>query len=416
MSTCFSTELGRGTSSLCSDTCLSTETSPLSCIAHITISQSISSRTVSKAAMGQRSNARTKKRAAPSGHQSSDPNPARVRTKFDPDGDLVLCVGAQVDDAEQEFLVSSVTLRRVSPVFKRMLFGRFREAKPAEGDWVVSLPEDEAAPLRVLLNIVHSCFKAVPQQPAVPQIYEIMVVAHKYDMKAVIRPYAEDWLNAAAAEQDSESGDTIAMLTHVAWEFGDEQLFEKMVTRLIGSCSANEAGDLLLQPSGTQLDKYYHLGPNYMHTTIKKKRSEYIGTILASVHGCIEQYMTGTGAHSDRSHSKDSECNYMILGSIWAGFITARGSLPPKTADEILESLVDLIASIEKALQNTKGQGSCGKVCSYITLAYRPWQISRKWEDEQLYKRRQETGLVGDLEMVRTLNGVVKEEGRRWLY
>jgi hypothetical protein len=102
-----------------------------------------------------------------------------------------------------------------------MLFGGFKEEKPAEGEWVVSLPEDQAAPLFVLLDITHARFEDVPRDLILAEIYEVMVLADKYDMTGVVRPWAEDWLRVAASEQDSKVGDSIVKLIHVAWEFGD---------------------------------------------------------------------------------------------------------------------------------------------------------------------------------------------------
>lgn len=47
---------------------------------------------------------------------------------FDEDGDLTLIVG----EDEQGFIVCSKTVARVSRPFKRMLYGHFKEAKPAD--------------------------------------------------------------------------------------------------------------------------------------------------------------------------------------------------------------------------------------------------------------------------------------------
>ncbi|KAK4224362.1 hypothetical protein QBC38DRAFT_485672 [Podospora fimiseda] len=68
---------------------------------------------------------------------------------MDPDGDLILSVGS--DGQKREFQVDAATLRRISPVYKIMLFGKWAESKPADGrEWVVALPEDEPSGRHVL--------------------------------------------------------------------------------------------------------------------------------------------------------------------------------------------------------------------------------------------------------------------------
>jgi len=78
---------------------------------------------------------------------------------FDEDGDLTLIVG----EDEQEFIVCSKTVARVSRPFKRMLYGHFKEAKPADNSvsWSVELLEDDATAVEILMNIVHSNFHDV---------------------------------------------------------------------------------------------------------------------------------------------------------------------------------------------------------------------------------------------------------------
>jgi hypothetical protein len=43
-----------------------------------------------------------------------------------------------------------------------MLFGPWAESKPAHGDWIVELPEDEPRFLETQLFIVHGRFHSVP--------------------------------------------------------------------------------------------------------------------------------------------------------------------------------------------------------------------------------------------------------------
>ncbi|KAH6892337.1 hypothetical protein B0T10DRAFT_293357 [Thelonectria olida] len=339
---------------------------------------------------------------------STNSNPAPVRTNVDFDGDLVLVVGAEVDEVEQEFLVCSTTLRRVSLVWKKMLFGCFMERKPAQGEWVVTLPEDKAAPLLVLLNIIHAWFGAVPRDPSLSQIYEIMVLAHKYDMTRVVRPWAEDWLRAAAVKQDLKKGPDIVKLTHVAWEFGDEQLFHKMANRLAFSCYVDEAGYLTLI-KGLRLDEYDHLGPDNLLDCIKDWRSKSIQETLRSVHQVTKSLMDDTQKH----HCNDRKgCAYMLLGSLWTGIMKIRGSLLPETEDEILESVTDLVTCVRNALAQVRGFGftiegekfnDSRYVLAAICLSHNSLSSTGVLDQARLKEQRLKLGLPENLDHLRTI-------------
>lgn len=111
--------------------------------------------------------------------------------KIDEDGDLEILVGA--GETAQSFIVCAKTLGRHSQVFKRMLFGGFKESKPSEsdgGDWVVELPDDEAKPFQILLDIVHGWFEQVPELLTLDELTALLVLMEKYDVTSLTRPWA----------------------------------------------------------------------------------------------------------------------------------------------------------------------------------------------------------------------------------
>lgn len=178
----------------------------------------------------------------------------------DAEGDLLLRVGAETGHCEQVFLVCSDTLRRSSLVWKRMFFGGFKESKPVKGEWIVALPYDEPAALLVILNIIHIKFDLVPETPGLPEVYQILSFANKYDAIGVLRPWGSDWMKVAENAQNYDDGDSIAMLTYVAWEFGNEELFTKMLDKLLVGSSIDGLGRLTTS-NGVCLEDYDHLGP-----------------------------------------------------------------------------------------------------------------------------------------------------------
>ncbi|RYO75804.1 hypothetical protein DL766_000185 [Monosporascus sp. MC13-8B] len=83
--------------------------------------------------------------------------------ELDQRGDLKLRVGLPGDATSNPFLVCPRALARISPVFDRMLYGSFAEAKPADSkDWIADLIADDPAPLAIFLRTAHCRFKEVP--------------------------------------------------------------------------------------------------------------------------------------------------------------------------------------------------------------------------------------------------------------
>ncbi|KAF7549823.1 hypothetical protein G7Z17_g6142 [Cylindrodendrum hubeiense] len=213
----------------------------------------------------------------------------------DAGGDLLLRVGAEADGREQEFFVCSKTLRRASSVWKSMLYGGFKEARPAEGAWVVSLPDDQAAPMLAILNIIHTRFILVPRKPALSEIYHILTLAHKYDMTGVVQPWADCWMEVADNAQGKEDGCSLAMLTYVAWEMGNEDLFTIMVNRLLLGSSVDDQGRLTT-PDGICLENYDYLGP----PDLLESADEILESVteLASSVNQVGSYMSGLDGHT----------------------------------------------------------------------------------------------------------------------
>ncbi|KAH7155579.1 hypothetical protein B0J13DRAFT_228997 [Dactylonectria estremocensis] len=268
----------------------------------------------------------------------SPPQPITI----DGGGDLVLRVGAEADGCEQEFFVCSNTMRRSSPVWKRMLYGGFKEARPTEGPWVVTLPDDRATPMLTILNIIHTRFALVPREPALSEVYHILTLAHKYDMTEVLQPWADCWMEVADNAQEKEDGCSLAMLTYVAWEMGNEDLFATMVNKLLLGSSVDDQGRLNT-PDGICLENYDYLGPPDLLEMISEfRRNDLIQPMLDVVHALIKDLL-GFQVCCKKELQK---CDYSILGSVWYGMTKFRGSVMPESADEILESVTELASSV----------------------------------------------------------------------
>ncbi|KAK1775206.1 hypothetical protein QBC45DRAFT_360118 [Copromyces sp. CBS 386.78] len=154
--------------------------------------------------------------------------PERNVINIDTDGDLLLDVGGDEESElsqPQRFRVCSSALRRHSPVWKQMLFGPWKESKPANAEseeWIVELPGDSLKPMHIVLSIIHGRFNHVPPFLSLDELYELLILTNKYDMTDVVRLWCAQW--APVAHGDLSSADTLKSL-FTAWELGHEDLF-----------------------------------------------------------------------------------------------------------------------------------------------------------------------------------------------
>lgn len=158
---------------------------------------------------------------------------------IDPDGDLILLVGSGRNNMKPAFFrVCASTLRRASPFWKAMLFGPWKESKPADGtdSWIVDLPKDDPKHLRVLLDIVHSNISAVPERPHYTSgLAGIVILADKFQMIRHLRPWSNGWASIlrATTTDPSYSYDTEhCWVDHftkarAAWNLGCEDAFDQ---------------------------------------------------------------------------------------------------------------------------------------------------------------------------------------------
>lgn len=182
----------------------------------------------------------TKSSIYPSGHRTSTTRvmsavpakmpPVQDPTYFDPDGDLQLHIGPE----KSACVVCSRSLSRASPVFKRMLYGGFAESKPAHGEWIVALPEDNQEAMFLLLNIVHGHSDAVPMRLPDEKLYHVTVLTDKYNMTKCLHPWAHSWRKHFVKPDTSAK---IARRIWIAWELGIIDIFMRGVQALLHSSS-----------------------------------------------------------------------------------------------------------------------------------------------------------------------------------
>ncbi|KAL3297543.1 nuclear pore protein-like protein [Colletotrichum asianum] len=152
------------------------------------------------------------------------------------------------DGDPSTFLVCSRTLARASPVFDKMLFGPFVEARPSpelskqESAWVVHLPEDDPNHLGVVLNILHCNFKMVPQNFSSPLLSGMVAVADKYDCIEIFRP----WVNSCIPSLDYDHFHNPKFVLHISWHLGCIATFRQALLAIIEHSFISEMDEIFI--------------------------------------------------------------------------------------------------------------------------------------------------------------------------
>ncbi|KAL3297544.1 nuclear pore protein-like protein [Colletotrichum asianum] len=209
---------------------------------------------------------------------------------YDKDGDLTLCVGF----TETFYQVCPQSLRRSSPVFGRMLFGKFAESRPTVGQWVVDLPDDDNEAMEIFLGMVHSRFEMVPNTLSIAKLYALLTLTNKYDATALVRPWARSWIDAV---KKGETWDY--RLLGIAWEVGDDYLFREMVWLMVWNSVVGSDGwlrfgskqqllsvDMPIEPGNDvgidpySLEHFIYLRPTGTIETIEAARKSMVEAAL----------------------------------------------------------------------------------------------------------------------------------------
>jgi hypothetical protein len=144
-----------------------------------------------------------------------------------PDGDLILIVGPE----KAKLHVHSMMLRAVSKPFSAMFGPDWKEGhdlldrdRPAE----ISLPEDNAAALKIICSIIHHQNKEVPHALAAGDVLAVAVTADKYDCVQALRFASDSWLRPSTDEPAD-----LMLLTAAAYLFQNAQAFKEITKALI---------------------------------------------------------------------------------------------------------------------------------------------------------------------------------------
>ncbi|KAK3180936.1 hypothetical protein K4F52_007750 [Lecanicillium sp. MT-2017a] len=133
----------------------------------------------------------------------------------------------------------------VSPVFDRMLYGPYVEARNGRmsaNDWTVTLPEDKPAPLRLFLDIAHANFAMIPPVLSVNELYDLAALTNYYNATPLLSPWIEVWLGSIA-EIERDANVILPKLLWIFWEFGRKEDFCMLARRVMLEARSSLASD-----------------------------------------------------------------------------------------------------------------------------------------------------------------------------
>ncbi|KAI0021728.1 hypothetical protein F4780DRAFT_263363 [Xylariomycetidae sp. FL0641] len=285
------------------------------------------------------------------------------------------------------FRVCSKTMSRASPVWKRLLYGGFAESiKPHNQDWVVYLPEDDPKALATLLNIIHSRFEHVPRVTdafSLDYLYQLTVFTDKYDLAAVLRPWASTWMKNMRKGY-SEWRNTppseipffdIERRTWVAWEMGDRRLFACMLAELARYCHVDCDGSLQCYIGGESVPLFSRsMAVPGAYDLVQRYRTKHIANILHLLENTVT-WLCRRPSDLPTSHSyqcihgstqkEQANCDASMLGVMMQS-LTHRRLWPLPAASKITTNLVELLRSCSRLKSTSIMVGHDARPCSAL--------------------------------------------------
>ncbi|KAI1276956.1 hypothetical protein F5Y07DRAFT_364594 [Xylaria sp. FL0933] len=270
---------------------------------------------------------------------------------IDPDGDLSLqvgqikCANISAGDGSQDhehelpvtFIVCSKALSRASRFWKRLLYGGFAESKPSSAssasDWLVELPEDNPKAMTIVLNIIHCQFESIPgiNDPiGIEDLYQLTVLADKYDLTAILRPWASTWMEFIENNfEPFSSTPEVERLSWIAWVMGDFELYRRAVEHLVSYCPVDVDGDLQSSIGDKTVPLFSStLEPPGLHELLKRSRLSSVAVMLsiydAAIKGLISTPPASTPSTVCGQGSDKSVCEAAILGTMIKSLASTR--------------------------------------------------------------------------------------------
>lgn len=139
------------------------------------------------------------------------------------------------DSTQRETRVqcSSKHLSLASPVFKAMLSSNFKESAVlrSTGTLNLPLPDDDATPLLILLNIIHGQTKEIPLEIDLYMLTRIAIMVDKYRLQMAVKMMSRIWIDRLDDNKPPRWTENLRYWMFISWVFKRSIAF-KSVTRI----------------------------------------------------------------------------------------------------------------------------------------------------------------------------------------
>ena len=153
--------------------------------------------------------------AAESDGEDAPPKTIHIFPGIEAFADRILVVGEKEKPTRIPIVGSSLCM--TSKVFQAMMRwksgGVFIEAKSAE----ISLPDDNADALVILLQLAHAQSHLVPKELDFERLLEVTILADKYDMMNLIEIYQDTWTKPLLTSEPLLG--TVEQRFFLSWKF-----------------------------------------------------------------------------------------------------------------------------------------------------------------------------------------------------
>ncbi|KAK9770370.1 putative BTB domain-containing protein [Seiridium cardinale] len=270
---------------------------------------------------------------------------APVRVEIAVDGDLTIIINETISDQSQQtvptesqataFTVRSSTVFAASKTLRAALLGHDSKKPIGEENWTIQLYGDRPKPWATLFHIMHTHFKEVPSDsPDMVQIRYIALLAEKYDLTHLLRPWARQWI-----EYLRKNNTTFQSISRY--------LMSSQIDRL-------EVPNLFkAKPTPYQLN-LDDIGITDFSVVVGKLRLEKLKAILEPLEKSVDDLIHGDFSASAgiqcRSSDADvytEDCNQKILATLLRSLAQAKLWPVPK-AESVERSFGMILAEVRK--------------------------------------------------------------------
>ncbi|KAF2137702.1 uncharacterized protein K452DRAFT_291307 [Aplosporella prunicola CBS 121167] len=276
----------------------------------------------------------------------------------DPEGDIRLTaplITTPGVKTQKSFIVSSNALRLACDPWNKMLAPDSPFAEKGKiGQGELSFPDDNAAPLAILLHIAHLNFDKVPQNMNFRSLLDLSILTDKYGATKLVRPWIKTW---------------------IADEFGRLASFQELAVHLVkevrvtanGRCVTQKGR--ILDPSGESCQ----LPPDIIES-ILGVRQQVIQSLFDIFQRFIKEFAAVRsqniyGTRCDCSSMQENQddkrqCDILAFGSLTLSLHQAGLSLEKSWVDKKDRSITELstkLLGIEVVMRGHRGYSSTCK-------------------------------------------------------